>query len=216
MEKNEIIAAMMKDGVNIVLSVKTTDKALKVAEAIEKGGVNIVEVPMFLKFGMEILKKISDEFGDRMLVGAGTVLDDITARQAILQGAKFVVGPVFNRALMETCSRYSIVSCPGALTPSEIVSSWEMGADIVKVFPAYSLGGAKYIKTLKGPLPHISLMVSGGVSFETAGEYIKAGASCITIGGAIVDKKAVANDDYDVITQNTKKILSIVREARKV
>jgi 2-dehydro-3-deoxyphosphogluconate aldolase/(4S)-4-hydroxy-2-oxoglutarate aldolase len=184
-----------------------------VAEALLEGGVRALEVTMTVPRAVPLIEDLASTLPTDVLVGAGTVLDADTARQVILAGARFVVGPVFRREVIETCHRYDIAVMPGCFSPSEILSAWEAGADIVKVFPATALGPG-YFKDVRGPLPHVRLMPTGGVTKENAGDWIRAGAVAIGVGTALVDKTAVAERRYDAITAAARHFIEAVRQAR--
>lgn len=160
------------------------------------------------------LEKLADRFGDRMLLGAGTVLDAETARASILAGAEFLVSPNLRPATIEMAKRYSKSVFPGALTPTEILAAWEAGADAVKVFPCGSLGGAKYIKSLKGPFPQIETVPTGGVSLETIGDFFKAGACAVGIGAELVDVALMNQGRFDAIEERARQFLAAVAAAR--
>lgn len=173
-----------------------------------------MEVTMTVPGAIEVMRRLAKE-QPGILVGAGTVLDPETARMCILEGAKFVVSPALNVRTIEMCHRYTIPVLPGALTPTEIVTAWEAGADVIKVFPASAMGGAKYLKTLKGPLPQIEMIPTGGVSLGTALEFLEAGAFGLGVGTDLVDAKAFAEGRHHEITGNAKKYLEIVRGHRR-
>ena len=160
-----------------------------------------------------MMRKLAEQRPD-MLIGAGTVLDPETARACILEGAQFVVSPALNVKTIEMCHRYGVAVLPGALTPTEIVTAWEAGADVVKVFPASALGGAKYLQSIKAPLPQVELIPTGGVSQATAMEFLEAGAFALGVGADLVDPKAIAKGTPETITENAKKYLEIVRTFR--
>lgn len=160
------------------------------------------------------LEKVADQFGDRLVLGAGTVLDPETARACMLAGAEFFVTPSLKTATIEVAKRYSKVICPGALTPTEVLTAWEAGADIVKIFPCGNVGGAKYIRALKGPLPHIEMIPTGGVNLENAGEFLKAGACAVAVGGELVDAKSVKEGRFDVIEERARQYLAVISRAR--
>jgi 2-dehydro-3-deoxyphosphogluconate aldolase/(4S)-4-hydroxy-2-oxoglutarate aldolase len=149
-----------------------------------------------------------------VLVGAGTVLDPETARAVILAGAEFVVSPTLNLGVIEVCRRYSKIVIPGTFTPTEILTAWEAGADIVKVFPA-TVGGPQYLRDIKGPLPQIRLMPTGGVNLENTPDFIRAGAVAVAAGTSLVDKKAVKEKNYDLITETARKFVEAVKRARE-
>jgi 2-dehydro-3-deoxyphosphogluconate aldolase/(4S)-4-hydroxy-2-oxoglutarate aldolase len=212
-QKAKVIAALREIGLVPVLRAESVEKALALAEAIAAGGVTVLEVTMTVPGAIQVMRKLAESRPD-ILIGAGTVLDAETARMCILEGAKFVVSPALNVKTIEMCHRYSIAVLPGALTPTEIVTAWEAGADVVKVFPCSALGGAKYLTTLKGPLPHIDLIPTGGVSLPTAAEFLAAGAFALGVGSDLVDAKAMAAGKPEVITETAKKYLQIVQEHR--
>ncbi len=160
------------------------------------------------------LEKLADRFGDHMLLGAGTVLDAETARASILAGAEFLVSPNLRTATIEMAKRYSKSVYPGALTPTEVLEAWEAGADAVKVFPCGNMGGAKYIKALKGPFPQIDMVPTGGVSLETIGDFFKAGACAVGIGGELVDGALMKQGRFDVIEERARQFLAAAAQAR--
>ena len=184
-----------------------------VAEALLAGGVEVMEVTFTVPSPLQVLERVADRVGDKALLGAGTVLDAETARAAILAGAEFIVSPSTNVDVIRLCRRYDKAVMPGALTPTEVVTAWEAGADIVKVFPADAVGGAGYLKALKGPLPQVSLMPTGGVNLETAADFLKAGACALGVGGALVEAKAVAAGDLTRIESLARQYVEIVQAA---
>jgi 2-dehydro-3-deoxyphosphogluconate aldolase/(4S)-4-hydroxy-2-oxoglutarate aldolase len=211
----QILAAIMQAGVVPVIRTNTADQALKAIDAIYRGGIRAAEVTMTVPGAIRVLEKIADEFGDKLVLGAGTVLDPETARACMLAGAEFFVTPNLRISTIEMCKRYSKVICPGALTPTEVVTAWESGADVIKIFPADSVGGAKYIKALKGPLPQIEMIPTGGVSVETAGAFLKAGACAVAVGGELVNTMLIQDGDYEAIEQRARNILAAVQKARQ-
>jgi len=213
-QKSEKLGIMLDGGVIPVIRARSAGEALKVVEAIRKGGINTIEITMTVPGAIGVMESLAKEAGDEILLGAGSVLDPETARASILAGAEFIVGPCLNPELVRLCKRYSKIVIPGAMTPTEIVSAWEMGADVVKVFPAGQLGGPSYIKAVKAPLPQILLNPTGGVNLDNAGQFIKAGASVISVGSALVDKKAVAQGNFEVITRKAEQFVEEVRKAR--
>ena len=211
--KQEVLNTIIESGVVAVIRADRSEELMHVAEALVKGGLVALEVTMTTPGAIDVIKAVAAEMGDKVLMGAGTVLDPETARAVILAGAEYVVTPTLKPATIELCKRYSKVVVPGAFTPTEILTAWEQGADIVKVFPATAVG-PKYLKDIKGPLPHIRLSPTGGVSLDNAGEFIKCGASCIAVGGNLVPKKAIAEKDWDTITDNAKRFIEEVKKAR--
>ncbi len=190
------------------------EEAMEAVEAIKMGGVPILEITMTVPGAIKVIEKIADKFGDEVVLGAGTVLDPETARNCILAGATFIVSPALNIATIELCRRYSIPICPGALTPTEVLTAWQAGADFVKVFPCSAMGGASYIKGLKAPLPQVELIPTGGVNLKTAADFIKAGSSALGIGADLVDLKALRAGNAAQITESAKQFVQLVKEAR--
>lgn len=188
-------------------------KLVDVAEALVAGGVSVMEVTFTVPRAHLVLEKVADRLGDRVLLGAGTVLDAATARIAILAGAEFIVSPIVSREVIASCRRYSKLSLPGALTPTEIMNAWEAGADIVKIFPSEVTGPA-YLKAVHAPLPQVRLMPTGGVNLETAADYLRAGACALGIGGSLVESKAVAAGDFARIENLARQYMAIVRQTR--
>ena len=213
MRKEDVLKSLREIGLVPVLRAESVDKALALAEAIAAGGVTVLEITMTVPGAIQVMRKLAEQRPD-ILIGAGTVLDAETARMCILEGAKFVVSPALNLQTIEMCHRYSIAVLPGALTPTEIVTAWQAGADVVKVFPASAMGGAKYLTALKGPLPQVDLIPTGGVSLATAAEFLAAGAFALGVGSDLVDAKAMAAGKPEVVTETARKYLGIVKEHR--
>ncbi len=211
--KQKVLMHLREIGLVPVLRAESVDEAIGLAEAIAAGGVTVLEVTMTVPGAIEVMRRLRKERPE-ILVGAGTVLDPETARVCILEGARFVVSPAVNVRTIEMCQRYSIPVLPGALTPTEIVTAWQAGADVVKVFPASAMGGAKYIKTLKAPLPQVEMIPTGGVSLGTALEFLEAGAFGLGVGADLVDAKALAEGRHASITEHARKYLEIVRGHR--
>ena len=216
MHKSDVLRQIKQVGLLPVLRASSVEDALALARAIEAGGVNVLEVTMTVPGAVEVIRKLVHEAGDRILIGAGTVLDPETARACILAGAQFIVSPALNVKTISLCRRYNVAVLPGALTPTEIVTAWEAGADVVKVFPCSAVGGAKYLKALKAPLPDIELIPTGGVSLATAQEFLEAGAFALGVGGDLVDHKAIREGRAETITQNARKYLEIVHRVRSL
>jgi len=213
-QKSKKLRIMLDGGIIPVIRARSAEEALKIVEAIRKGGINTIEIAMTVPGAIEVIESLAKEASNEILLGAGSVLDPETARASILAGAEFIVGPCLNPELVRLCKRYSKIVIPGAMTPTEIVRAWEIGADVVKVFPVGQLGGPAYIKAIKAPLPQILLSPTGGVHLDNAGEFIKAGASVISVGSALVDKKAVAQAKFEVITRKAEQFIESVRKAR--
>lgn len=212
MSKENIIARMTAGGVIPVIRASSQEEALAVVAAIAAGGVTTIEMTMTVPDAIGAIEKLSKR--EDLLIGAGSVLDPETARECISAGAQFIVSPATNFDTILYCNDAEIVVMPGALTPTEIVNAWDAGADFVKVFPADSMGGAKYLKSLKAPLPQIKLIPTGGVNQETAADFINAGAEAIGVGADLVDLQAIRDGRADAITESARKYLEIVASAR--
>jgi 2-dehydro-3-deoxyphosphogluconate aldolase/(4S)-4-hydroxy-2-oxoglutarate aldolase len=204
---------MIDCGVVAVMRAPTGEMLADVAEALLAGGVVAIEVTFTVPGAHRVLEQVADRLGDQILLGAGTVLDPETARTALLAGAQFIVAPTVNLRVIELCRRYDKVVLPGALTPTEVLTAWENGADIVKVFPS-ELTGPGYLKALHGPLPQVRLMPTGGVNLQTAAHFLRAGACALGIGGALVERKAVAGGDMAHIESLARQYVEIVRQTR--
>jgi 2-dehydro-3-deoxyphosphogluconate aldolase/(4S)-4-hydroxy-2-oxoglutarate aldolase len=213
MRKEQIVEKLREIGLVPVLRAESEEQALGIASAIAAGGVTVLEITMTVPGAIRVMSRLTKERPD-ILIGAGTVLDPETARMCMLEGAQFVVSPVLNLKTIEMCHRYSIPVLPGALTPTEVVTAWQAGADVIKVFPASALGGAKYLKSLKAPLPQVEMIPTGGVSLATAKEFLEAGSFALGVGADLVDTKAMAEGKPEKITESAKKYLEIVREFR--
>jgi 2-dehydro-3-deoxyphosphogluconate aldolase/(4S)-4-hydroxy-2-oxoglutarate aldolase len=213
----ERVRALEALGAVAVLRVDDAAQIRPVALALAAGEVRAVEITMTTPGALEALGALTAEVGSRgesLVLGAGSVLDPETARLAILAGARFVVGPTFCPAVLTMCHRYDVVSVPGAYTPTEILAAWEAGADLVKVFPAGQLGPS-YVKDLRGPMPQLRLLPTGGVTAENAGAFLAEGAVAVGVGSALTPGDAVARGDYARITEEARKLSRAVREARQ-
>ena len=214
MTKGQILSFITDIGIVPVVRAASAESALKAVEAIYNGGIRAAEITMTVPGAIRALEKAADAFGDRLVLGAGTVLDPETARACMLAGAEFFVSPNLKLATIEMVKRYSKVVIPGALTPTEVLTAWEAGADIVKVFPCGNVGGAKYIKALKAPYPHIELIPTGGVNLETAGDFLKAGACAVAVGAELVDAKSIREGRLEVIEERARQYLAAIAKAR--
>jgi len=214
MEKREVFNRMVSEGLVPIIRVSSAKEAVNVADAIKAGGCSLIEITMSVPGALDTIKDLTHKYKDEIIMGAGTVLDPETGRAALLAGAQFIVTPTLNVDLIQLAHRYSTVIVPGAATPTEILAAWNAGADMVKIFPAAQLGGPEYLKALRGPLPQILLVPTGGVNLQNAGAFIKAGATALGVGGELVDKKAVKENKFDIITQNTRAFLKAIREAK--
>lgn len=192
----------------------SVESIIPMATALKDGGVTALEITMETPKALAVIEKAADVFGNEMFVGAGTVLDAETARAAILSGAKFVFSPTVRKETIEITKRYGVISVPGAFTPTEILTAYEYGADVIKVFPAGSVGPG-YFKNIAGPLPHIPLMPTGGIDMDNAKDYILAGAVAVGVGSSLVDPKRELSDEYlAMITENARKLMDQIHAAR--
>jgi 2-dehydro-3-deoxyphosphogluconate aldolase/(4S)-4-hydroxy-2-oxoglutarate aldolase len=201
-EKN-VMEQILEGGVVAIMRAKSSDQLLVAAEAVLAGGINAIEVTMTTPGALEVVMKAAEKLGDGVLFGVGSVLDSVTARAAILAGADYVVCPTLNIGTIEVCKRYSVPVLPGAFTPTEILTAWEAGASLVKVFPA-SVGGPDYIKAVKGPLPQVRLAAVGGVTIENTADFFRAGVELIGVGGELVNQKLLDARDFGEITRRAR------------
>ena len=211
--KSEVLKEIRRIGLVPVLRAKSEEQALALAAAIADGGVTVLEVTMTVPGAVRVIATLAKERPE-ILLGAGTVLDAETARICVEEGAQFVVSPAFNAKTVAQCQKLGIAVLPGALTPTEILTAWEAGADVVKIFPASAMGGAKYLKSLKAPLPEIEMIPTGGVSLATAREFLEAGAYALGVGAELVDTQAIAAGRPETITANARKYLEIVQKSQ--
>ncbi|NQT20340.1 MAG: bifunctional 4-hydroxy-2-oxoglutarate aldolase/2-dehydro-3-deoxy-phosphogluconate aldolase [Planctomycetes bacterium] len=214
MSRSETLLRLKELVIAAVVRADDTDKALAAVQACYDGGVKIIEITFTVPEPIKTLRAVDEKFGDSVLLGAGTVLGADNAAAAIDAGAKFIVSPVTEHCVIELCNKRDVPVMPGALTPTEIYSAWRAGADIVKVFPA-SLFGPKYFKALHAPLPQVPIMPTGGVSVATVPHWLAAGAEVLPVGGALVDKQAMNDGRFDVITNNARQLMAAVEEFRK-
>ncbi len=196
MSRTDVVGRLLSERLVAVVRSHSAGELVPVVAALADGGVTCAEVTFTVPNALEVIRSVSADLGGRVLLGAGTVLDPETARAAILAGAKFLVAPTLNLDVIRMAHRYDVAVMPGAFTPTEILSAWEAGADLVKVFPA-DLGGPAYLRAIRGPLPQIRLMPTGGVDLTTAREFLAVGAACLGVGSALVDPKAIAARDFD-------------------
>jgi 2-dehydro-3-deoxyphosphogluconate aldolase/(4S)-4-hydroxy-2-oxoglutarate aldolase len=213
MHKEDRIEIIRKTGVIAIMRAKSSDQLLAAADAIKAGGVNAIEVTMTTPGALDVISKAVAKYGADVLFGVGSVLDAESARAAILNGAQFVVCPTLNCNTITLCKRYSIPVMPGAFTPTEILTAWEAGADIVKVFPA-SVGGPAYIKAIKAPLPQVRLMPVGGVDLDTTADFIRAGCEVVAVGGALVDQKLLDARDFKTISERARRFREEMEKGR--
>jgi len=204
---------ILDGGIVAVVRSESPDQLSRVVRALAEGGVTAAEITFTVPDALDVIRQVRKDLGDAIVLGAGTVLDPETARAALLAGAEYIVGPAVNLDVIRLCRRYDKVIMPGAFTPTEVIAAWEAGADVVKIFPS-DLGGPSYIKALRGPLPQVRMMPTGGVDLATAGAFLRAGACCLGVGGSLVEPKAVASGDFDRIRDLAGQFAAIVRDFR--
>lgn len=214
MTKDEVAKKIREIGIVPVVRAKSAKQAQLAAEAVCAGGIPIVEVTMTVPCAVDLIAQLTKSAGKEILIGAGTVLDAETARRCLDAGAEFVVSPGFNLETVRFVKQQGKLMMAGALTPTEVISAWQAGSDFVKIFPCGSMGGAKYLKALKGPLPQVPMIPTGGVNLETAADMIRAGAEALGIGGELVSAAALDSGDARPITEAARKFVEIVRQAR--
>ncbi len=213
MSRDTILKRILDGGIVAVVRADSGESLVKVVRALAEGGVTAAEITFTVPDAIDVIRQVRKEVGDAVVLGAGTVLDPETARVALLAGAEYIVAPTVNLEVIRLCRRYDKAVMPGALTPTEVLTAWEAGADVVKIFPA-DVGGPAYLKALRGPLPQVRVMPTGGVDLNTAESFLKAGACCLGIGGALVEAKAVAAGDFARIGDLARQYVAIVRRFR--
>jgi 2-dehydro-3-deoxyphosphogluconate aldolase/(4S)-4-hydroxy-2-oxoglutarate aldolase len=211
MSKETDLKRVLDCGIVAVIRSPDSQQLVEVASALADGGVTVIEITMSVPDALEVLRRVRQALGERVLLGAGTVLDPETARAVLLAGAEYIVAPTVNLDVIRLCQRYDKLVMPGAFTPTEILTAWEAGADIVKVFPADVVGPA-FFKAMRGPLPHVRLMPTGGVDLDSAASFLRAGACCLGVGGQLVEPKAVAERNFDRIRDLARRYVNIVRQ----
>ena len=213
MQRSDIVTRIERERVVAIIRLDDPDKLRSVIEALAEGGVRVIEVTMTVPRAIELIAQVAGSAHDDVMIGAGTVLDAATARQAIDAGARFVVSPVFRREVLAACHERGVPAMPGCFTPTEILDAWDAGADIVKIFPSTALGPT-FIKDVRAPLPQVKLMPTGGVSIDNAADWLRAGAVAVGIGSALVDAAAVKAGDFASLTRRAEQMVASVNEVR--
>ncbi len=214
MRKEDVFAAITSIGIVPVVRTDTAEAAIHSIQAIHRGGIRAAEITMTVPGAIRALEKVADQFGDRIVLGAGTVLDPETARACMLAGAQFFVTPSLNLKTIEMAQRYSKLIMPGALTPTEVLTAWEAGGDAIKIFPCSAVGGAKYIKALRAPFPHIEMVPTGGVNLETIGDFLRAGACAAGVGGELIDSETIRDGRFEIFEERARRYMEAVTKAR--
>jgi 2-dehydro-3-deoxyphosphogluconate aldolase / (4S)-4-hydroxy-2-oxoglutarate aldolase len=214
MDKQKVRDRIIEIGIVPVVRASSAAEACVAADAVCQGGIPIVEITMTVPGAVDVIRELVKNCASDVLIGAGTVLNPEAARRCLDAGAQFLVSPGLNLKTVELAVREGKLIMAGALTPTEVITAWDAGADLVKIFPCGHVGGAKYIKALKGPLPQIPLVPTGGVNLNTAAEFIEAGAAALGIGGELVQADALKSNKPEIIVENARKFLAIVKQAR--
>jgi 2-dehydro-3-deoxyphosphogluconate aldolase/(4S)-4-hydroxy-2-oxoglutarate aldolase len=210
MTKHDVLAELKRIGLVPVLRAESEAQGMALAVAIADGGVTCLEVTMTVPGAVRVIARLAKERPE-ILLGAGTVLNVEAAKACLDAGAQFIVSPAFDEHTVAHCRKHEIAVLPGALTPTEVLRAWNAGADVVKIFPASAMGGAKYLKSLKAPLPHIEMIPTGGVSLSTAADFLDAGAFALGVGADLVDTSAITGGHPETVTAHARKYLEIVQ-----
>ena len=215
MTKKEVADRIVEIGIVPVVRASSAKLAAQAAEAVCAGGIPIVEITMTVPGAIDVIRQLTETVGEQVLIGAGTVLDAETAQRCIDAGAQFLVSPGFDADTVKLANRLGKLVMAGALTPTEVIAAWKAGSDFVKIFPCGSVGGAKYIKALKGPLPQVPMIPTGGINLNTAADFIQAGSAALGIGGELVSASALASGKTTEITDSARSYVKIIQEARR-
>ncbi|MCJ7701290.1 MAG: bifunctional 4-hydroxy-2-oxoglutarate aldolase/2-dehydro-3-deoxy-phosphogluconate aldolase [Anaerolineales bacterium] len=213
MKKHEKLTIIRETGVIAIMRAQSADQLIAAADAIKEGGVRVIEVTMTTPGALGVIAAAKARYGEEVLFGAGSVLDAETARAAILAGADFVVAPTLKLDMVALCNRYSIPVIPGCYTPTEALTAWEAGADMIKLFPA-SFGGASLIKAILAPLPQLEIVPVGGVNLDTAADFIRKGAAALGVGSSLVNQKLLDGGSLDELTRRAKAFIQEVKQGR--
>jgi 2-dehydro-3-deoxyphosphogluconate aldolase/(4S)-4-hydroxy-2-oxoglutarate aldolase len=214
MKRAELRQRIETTGIVPIVRAPSAEVAATAARAILAAGIDVLEITMTVPKATDLLRQLRKEVGKEVLLGAGTVLDAQTAKDCIAAGAEFIVAPGLDLDTIEAAHALDKPCMPGALTPTEVITAWNAGADMVKIFPCSAVGGASYLRALKAPLPHIKMLPTGGVDATTAADFIKAGAAALGVGAAVVDLKLLAEKGPAAVTQKCEQLVAAVRAAR--
>lgn len=209
----EVLAKVKSEGICAIIRKLSSEQAIQTTAALIEGGVSVIEVAFNTAGAAQIISDLKETFGEKVTIGAGTVLDSETARIAILAGANFILSPTLNLEVLKICQKYNVLAIPGVYTPTEMITAWESGARMVKIFPAVTLGST-FIRQVKGPLDQLDIMAVGGINAENTAEFLQAGASCIGIGSEIAGQKLVETGGYQAITASAKQYKIIIDEIK--
>jgi 2-dehydro-3-deoxyphosphogluconate aldolase/(4S)-4-hydroxy-2-oxoglutarate aldolase len=214
MTRDAVVKRIVEIGIIPVVRAASEPEAIAVGDAIAAGGIEALEITMTVPGAVQVVKEVVQRYGDRLLIGAGTVIDAEQARRCIGAGARFIVSPIIDEETIAECRRAGVAVLPGALTPTEVVRAWRAGGDLIKVFPCGSSGGASYIKALKAPLPQVPLVPTGGVTLETVGSFFAAGASAVGVGSDLCDVEAIRRGQPEKVTATARAYVRAVKAVR--
>jgi 2-dehydro-3-deoxyphosphogluconate aldolase/(4S)-4-hydroxy-2-oxoglutarate aldolase len=214
MDKTEKLKWIYESGVIAIMRAKSSDQLIQAADAIKAGGVKVIEITMTTPGAMQVIEEATDRYGQDVLFGAGTVLDSETARACILAGAEYIVSPTLDLDMIGLCNRYGIPVIPGCYTPSEMLSAWQAGADLVKLFPA-SVGGPSLIKAILAPLPQLRIVPVGGVDLSTAADFVRMGAFALGVGSSLINQRLLDEGNLNELTERARAFLEEVKKGRE-
>lgn len=214
MNRQHITQRIETTGIIPIVRAASVEVAANAARAVLAAGIDIIEITMSVPNALDLVRQLRTELGNDVLVGAGTVLDAQTARDCINAGAHFIVAPGFDAETISASHALDKPCMPGVLTPTEVITAWRAGADMVKVFPCSAVGGASYLRALKAPLPHIKMLPTGGVDVNTAADFIRAGASALGVGASVIDLKLLERSGPEAVTEKCQQLMAAVRNAR--
>ena len=208
-----VLERILESGVVAIIRMPDSERLIRIVEAIREGGVTAIEITMTTPNALEVISDVSRRMGDEIEIGVGSVLDVKTAHDAVDAGARYVVSPIFKPEIVAAAHERGVPAMPGAFSPTEIQLATEAGADVIKVFPA-DVVGMEFFRAVRAPMPHLKLMPTGGVSLTNAGDWIRAGACAVGVGSALLDKRAIADEDYARLTENARTLIRSVEEGR--
>ena len=212
--KAEVLSQLTSAGLVPVIRAESADVALKIVDALVAGGIRTLEITMTVPDAIGAIGRVADAFGNSVLLGAGTVTSRELAEGSLDAGAEFLVTPCVVPDVIAVAKARGVAVLPGAITPTEVFTAWSLGGDIIKIFPASNVGGASYLKALKGPFPQIPLCPTGGVNLQTIGDFVKSGASAVGVGGELVSKAAIDKGDFAQITELARQYVTALEKAR--
>lgn len=215
MTKEKVRQKILEIGIVPVVRAASGQQAIQAAEAVCAGGIPIVELTMTVPGALDVIAQLAKSMGNDVLIGAGTVLDAETAQRCLDAGAQFLVSPGTDLPTIQLAKQKNVLIVAGALTPTEVITAWKVGSDFVKIFPCGTVGGAKYIKALKAPLPQVPMVPTGGVNLETAADFLRAGSSALGIGGELISASALKSGNVKAITDFAKQYIGIVQKTRQ-